>query len=304
MMELPSRRIHAAFTLIELLVVVAIIAVLAALVLPALSAARAKAAMTVCLGNKRQVGIAMATYSSDNSGWIVNNGHYPGISSGEFLGIPESFMGRARSWASGTLTWRLFAANTNRSLLISPDVALLGDYVGRQAQVYRCPSDRFVSEEQRAAGWRERVRSIRMNWFIGDGYGVGISFFGEEKRTLDRVRKFYLKDSDFTVQSASSVFSVMDVHPDYMVHPWGDVRALATAGNEPEWVGFLPGNLHGGRGTLGFCDGHAESRRWVSPISLIGVNYGTNWRTPPESDKRDLFWMRERTTVPIVSGAW
>lgn len=61
----------AGFTLIELLVVISIIALLVAMLLPALGKARAEARAVQCQSRMRQVGIATATYRSDN------NQYYP-----------------------------------------------------------------------------------------------------------------------------------------------------------------------------------------------------------------------------------
>lgn len=62
-----SRKQKWNFTLIELLIVVAIIAILASMVLPALNSAIEKGKSIRCVGNLKQIGLALTSYTTDNS---------------------------------------------------------------------------------------------------------------------------------------------------------------------------------------------------------------------------------------------
>ena len=83
----PIARPTHAFTLIELLVVISIIALLIGILLPVLGSAREAARQSVCLGNMRSIGQAMATYAAESrdhlagpntSGWeLTLTNSYP-----------------------------------------------------------------------------------------------------------------------------------------------------------------------------------------------------------------------------------
>lgn len=77
------------FTLVELLIVVAIIAILAAMLLPALNSARNKASAIQCMGNQRQVGLAVIQYCDAYKGSLLTY-IYTGA-----LGYPKTPLGFA-----------------------------------------------------------------------------------------------------------------------------------------------------------------------------------------------------------------
>ena len=87
------------FTLIELLVVIAIIAILAAMLLPALGNVRGKGRQISCVGNIKNLSVAMAAYLEHNKNfypygeWAWGASPYSGwmdvLYTGKYLPVPK-----------------------------------------------------------------------------------------------------------------------------------------------------------------------------------------------------------------------
>ena len=245
----------AGFTLIELLVVIAIIAILAALLLPALSQAKKKASMAVCQNNNKQLMLAWKMYADDNNDLMVGAN------------------------SSTSSDWRVEADKcTATPPLLMTDPVARNQYMDEQgflqgglakycknADIIHCPGDN------------------RLQWGITPfcSYSLPTGMNGTPAASVPIVQPLK-KQSE--IRHPTDTISIdeeaSNQQPGGIYYENQDNWVVifdqtSSAANGWSGVGFwdAPAAYHGSLTVFAFADGHAESHKWLDPMTITCANY-------------------------------
>ena len=266
-----------AFTLVDLLAVLAVLALCATMLAPALARTRSDSRAFQCLNNHAQLTRAWRLYAADNNDTLAYNS------------LSGSINPSQPTWAPGYMDWSATSTDiTNTAYLTDPRYSILAPYTRRDARLFKCPADTFLSAGQRSRWWQARVRSVSVNVYAATGFTAG----GPTDSAYVQVTKL----TGLLNPSPSETWVSLDEHPE----------SINNGGFYAPRIGYwidLPASYHEGGVGVGFADGHTEMHRWQTSVLNVPVDFsyvGFPGKVVSSTDP-DVAWLRYRT--PRKAGA-
>jgi len=270
-----------AFSLIDLLVTIAIIAVLAALLLPIFGVAKSTGRQTQCLSNYRQLMIAWRNYVEESKDRL------PASKGGPY------------SWMTGELDYKP-GNRSNWDPTVDIMKSPLWPYCGKNAGIFKCPSD--PSTVQVDGKTLPRVRSISMlNWVGGragaDGEPLDMGWSNTHLGASPGEYRVYYRMADMADPGPARTFVFVEEPMDRINDGFFVTDMLTYPGTTDDVCDF-PAQYHNGDANFSFADGHAQVRKWTTPLFLAkpAPNTVRDYPTTLTAFNPDVSWLMDHAT--------
>jgi len=296
------------FTLVELLIVIAIIAILAAILLPVLQKAENRAQEATCISNQKQLATAWVMYAGDTSdacacnnwGTEKNWATWQQVSPGTNNWM-SGWMGADGSGGDGSGSTSAGGPdNTNTDLLIDPKYASLGDYT-KNPRIYLCPTSKVVGPTTSGGPKNQLLcRSVSMNCWVGVGCAPS-----------DTGGTLYYKTTTIAPGISPSDLYVFVEERGESIDDGNFAVYAANDSANYQYIFNWATDYHDGASTFGFADGHAQTHRWLVPITfsdngeacgmlypqqpIITAKWGKNGPIPAR-EGADVQWLEHHAT--------
>ncbi|MHC4855768.1 MAG: type II secretion system protein [Planctomycetota bacterium] len=228
------------FTLIELLVVIAIIALLLSIVMPGLNMAKQKAASAACLSNAKQLSVAWYMYTEDNDGRICSS-----HTKNKYGWVRNPIDDRGETMSNNQLS----PAVTDEDEIRGIEAGVLFDYY-EAADVMHCPADKIRVSKYDGT---KIFRSYSMPAYLYPSDS-------ESRLTVKRLTNITATGSRIMLVEEADGRNYNSGPWSFGAPGWSSGGVTVPQG-EYRWWDPMAVN-HGDASILGFCDGHAEVKKW------------------------------------------